>query len=240
MLFGRLVGSKSFPSLLPVTRSARLRLPSDGSLGPHFPTFLGTMLSYDRPVSFSGRFAAARFPIPCALPHLCVPLWLVSGGKLTRNARALGHPVPLVFRECSQGGTGLSQVPELPLWCHAPLSPDPGGVLPTCHTMGGLLPSARATASALAAQFALSSYPSGPPLSSFRGSLTRPGTLLPPAPYASYEGCTRRSLLSCWLGVAQVGLEFSHSHPLGNNDLFPEVLLQFLDLGLRLARGASS
>jgi hypothetical protein len=31
------------------------------------------------------------------------------------------------------------------------------------------------------------------------------------------------SLLSCWLGVAQVGLESVHSHPLGNYDLFREV-----------------
>jgi hypothetical protein len=56
ILLGRLVGSKSFPSLLPPTRSARPRLPSRGSLGPHFPTFCGTMLSYDCPMSLSGRF----------------------------------------------------------------------------------------------------------------------------------------------------------------------------------------
>ena len=31
------------------------------------------------------------------------------------------------------------------------------------------------------------------------------------------------SLLSGWLGVAQVGLESADSHPLGNIDLFPEV-----------------
>ena len=31
------------------------------------------------------------------------------------------------------------------------------------------------------------------------------------------------SLLSGWLGVAQVGLESADSHPLGNLDLFPEV-----------------
>ena len=46
------------------------------------------------------------------------------------------------------------------------------------------------------------------------------------------------SLLSCWLGVAQVGLESADSHPLGNTDLFHEVILHSLDLGLCLARGA--
>ena len=64
----RLVGSKSFPSLLPVTRSARLRFPSGGSLRPPFPPFPGPGLGYDCPVSLSGRFAAARSPIPCLLP----------------------------------------------------------------------------------------------------------------------------------------------------------------------------
>ena len=37
------------------------------------------------------------------------------------------------LRACGQGDRWLSQVPELPLWLHAPLS-DPGGVLDTRHT----------------------------------------------------------------------------------------------------------
>jgi len=68
MLFRRLVGSKSFPSLLPVPRSARLRLPSRGSLGSPFPTFTGTMLSYDCPVSLSGRFASRSLPDTLSAP----------------------------------------------------------------------------------------------------------------------------------------------------------------------------
>lgn len=71
--FRRLVGSKSFPSVLPVTRSTRLHLPSGGSLGLHFPTFSGTMLSYDCPVSISGRFASRSLPNTLAAPSLCVP-----------------------------------------------------------------------------------------------------------------------------------------------------------------------
>ena len=73
ILFGRLVGSKSFPSLLPVSRSARLRLPSRGSLGSHFPTFTGTMLSYDCPVSLLGRFACRSLPNTLAASAVCVP-----------------------------------------------------------------------------------------------------------------------------------------------------------------------
>jgi len=36
--------SKCLPSFPPTERYARLRLPSSGSLGPRFPTFIGTML----------------------------------------------------------------------------------------------------------------------------------------------------------------------------------------------------
>src|SRR5262249_32494078 len=46
-------------------------------------------------------------------------------------------PGPLVTRSptpgMQQGDRWLSQVPELPLWVHAPLS-DPGGVLYPCHS----------------------------------------------------------------------------------------------------------
>jgi len=43
-LLRRVGGSMSFPSVLPVPHSTRPRLPSGGSLGPAFPTFVGTML----------------------------------------------------------------------------------------------------------------------------------------------------------------------------------------------------
>jgi hypothetical protein len=39
-----------------------------------------------------------------------------------------------------------------------------------------------------------------PRLYTFRGSITRPGVLLPPASYSPCGACTRRSLLPCWLG----------------------------------------
>ena len=39
-----------------------------------------------------------------------------------------------------------------------------------------------------------------PRLYPFRGSITRPGFSLPPAPYSPRGACTRSSLLPCWLG----------------------------------------
>jgi hypothetical protein len=113
ILLGRLVGSKSFPSLLPVPRSARPRLPSRGSLGSHFPTFCGTMLSYDCPMPLSGRFACRSRPDTLAAPSVCVP----SAGSLAAGS-GLPPPGLLVSRyPCSsgvlvQGDTWLSQVPE--------------------------------------------------------------------------------------------------------------------------------
>ena len=73
ILLRRLVGSMSFPSLLPPTRSARPRLPSRGSLGPPFPTFCGTMLSYDCPVPVSGRFACRSLPNTLSASAVWVP-----------------------------------------------------------------------------------------------------------------------------------------------------------------------
>src|SRR5207253_6217346 len=43
----------------------------------------------------------------------------------------------------------------------------------------------------------------------FRGSITRPASSFHPAPYAHCWVCTWMSLLTCWLGFDQVGLELS-------------------------------
>ena len=82
------------------------------------------------PLPISGRFAFAPFPIPCCCLRLCST---VSGGSTSSRcgscvARALVAPVPLIFRPFRvQGDSRLSQVRELPLYAHAPVS-DPGGV----------------------------------------------------------------------------------------------------------------
>jgi len=64
-LLRRVVGSVSYPSFLPTTRYTRPHLPSDGSLGSHFPIFIGTMFGYDYHLSFSMPYAFARSSIPC-------------------------------------------------------------------------------------------------------------------------------------------------------------------------------
>src|SRR5438128_7000035 len=113
--------------------SARRRLPSRGSLGPHFPTFAGTMRRYDYPLSLSGASLVARLPdtLPASVCSWC-PLRAHGQGGSSQPRQALWSPGP-PLRSCGQGDRWLSQVPELPLWLHAPLS-DPGGVLDTRHT----------------------------------------------------------------------------------------------------------
>jgi hypothetical protein len=158
-LLGRLVGSKSFPSVLPATRSPRLRLPSRGSLGPHFPTFNGTMLGYDCPVSLSGRFAARSLPNTLSAPSLCVP----PRGSLTAGS-CLPAPGLLLSRYPCSAGPSDKETPGSPKFpsspCDAmPRSQTPVGSHLLARAWTGLLPSARSTASALAAQLVLSSYP---------------------------------------------------------------------------------
>jgi len=46
-----------------------------------------------------------------------------------------------------------------------------------------------------------------PRLYPFRGSITRPASSFHPAPYVHGWVCTWMSLLTCWLGLGQVGLE---------------------------------
>jgi hypothetical protein len=77
----------------------------------------------------------ARFPIPRLLPYVRgVPYGLVIGWK-PPTRQGLWSPGPLI-RECGRGDRWLSQVPELPLWMHAPFS-DPGGVPHTRQNASG-------------------------------------------------------------------------------------------------------
>ena len=116
----RVVGSKSpgtkslFPSFLPVTRYTRPRLPSGGSLGSHFPTFIGTMLGYDYQLFFSMACALARSSIPCLSPRFVSSLQARQrSGTLALTPGLLGLPVRL-FRLSRQGNIWFSQVPRLP------------------------------------------------------------------------------------------------------------------------------
>jgi hypothetical protein len=154
--------------------------PSQSGIGPQ--TF-GTMQGSRLPPGPS-RIASllARFPLPCASSNVRVPFPAHSQAEAPPSARSFVTPVHLTIRLASQGDRWLSQVPELPLWRHAPLS-DPGGV-----------PQRIARAASGTAAFhplhgvgfppsCKSAYPNGPRLYLFRGSITRPAFSLPPASY---------------------------------------------------------
>jgi hypothetical protein len=155
----RLVGSASFPSVLPATRSIRLRLPSGGSLGLHFPTLNGTMLSYDCPLPISGRFTCRSRPDTLSAPSVCVP----SAGSLATGS-CLPAPGLLVSRyPCSSGvcdkeTRGSPKFPGSPCEC-MPRSSTPVGSAALAFAHRGLLPSAALTASALATVLAVRSDP---------------------------------------------------------------------------------
>ena len=122
----RLVGSMSFSSFLPITRYTRPRLPSGGSLGPHFPTFSVNSLSRQR--VDTRYYARLRLPLAhlgvlcsrSATDTLFVPFVRVlsSSSPTLRNfcvntwpAWSPGTPFP----DCRQGNKRLSQVPRLSL-----------------------------------------------------------------------------------------------------------------------------
>jgi hypothetical protein len=158
-LLRRLVGSKSFPSVLPPTRSPWPRLPSRGSLGPHFPTFCGTMLGYDCPMPLSGRFACRSLPDTLSAPSVCVP----HRGSLAAGS-CLPAPGLLVSRYPCSSGASDKETPGSPKFPSSPSDAMPRSQTPVesyvlALAYPGLLPSARSTASALAAQLALHNYP---------------------------------------------------------------------------------
>jgi hypothetical protein len=62
--------------------------------------------------------------------------------------------------------------------------------------------------------------------------MTRPASSLPPASYAHYWAGTPSALLTCGLGVSQVGLVLIRTHPLGNNNQFHEITLNSKASGL--------
>jgi hypothetical protein len=169
------------------------------------------------PRALLGSLRFRSLPNTLAAPSVCVP----SAGSLAAGS-CLPTPGLLVSRyPCSSGvrypgDTWLSQVPEFPLWLHALLL-DPGGILRTSpwRTQDCCLPLVPQRQLSLAN--CRQGYPCGPRLYTFRGSIPRPEVLLPPAPYSPHGACTRSSLLSCWLGFAQMGLEPHGLSPTGEH-----------------------
>jgi hypothetical protein len=196
------VGSKSFLSFFLATRYARPRLPSSGSLGPHFPTFSGTMLSYDCHLPVSVSYAFARLPIPC-LFLLFVSLLQARyrSGTLALTPGLLGHPVRL-FRVVYKETNGSPKFPGYPFKL-MPRSSTPVVSSALALTHSGLLPSTQMTASAFPPDCC--GYPCGPQLYKFRGSITRPVLSLALASDFRYRLCPQGSLLTCWLDFGQTG-----------------------------------
>jgi hypothetical protein len=233
-----LVSSKSLPSVLPVARSARRRLPSRGFLGPPFPTFLGTMLRYDCPLSLLGRFASARSPIPCLLPRFVFRVAREGAEALLARQGSGSTGTPLLPVVRTRRPLALPSARVSPVTTCSALFRPRWGPAWLALTPAGPLPSTRARVSAFSpASTGIIRWTTTILIAGLHDAacrLTTPGSVPPLA--EQHAGL----LLSGWLGVAQVGLKSSDSHPLGNTDLFPGFILHSLDLGLRLARGASS
>jgi hypothetical protein len=196
------VGSKSFPSFLPTTRYTRPRLPSGGSLGPHFPTFFGTMLGYDCHLPISVSYALARSPIPCLFhPFVSFLQARQRSGTLALTPGLLGHPVR-PFRVADKETSGSPKFPGYLCVC-MPCSSTPVVSSALALTHSGLLPSTRMTASAFPPKLTVIHCPQ---LYKFRGSITRPAYLLPLASDARYRMCPQGSLPACWLDFGWTGL----------------------------------
>ena len=141
-------------------------------------------------------------------------------------------PVILTRRRWALPSSRVSPVPTCsalfrPRWCPAWLALTPAG----------LPPSPRARVSAFSpASTGIIRWTTTLPIAELDDAACR---LAPPGSVPLLAEQHAGSLLSGWLGVAQGGLKSEDSPPLGNIDLFREVILPSLDLGLRLARGAS-
>src|SRR3989442_8142932 len=162
---------------------APLRLPSCPSRGPSL---------------------VARSPIPCLLPSFVVSLTGSWPGGSSRARQGLWSPGP-PLRVCGQGDRWVSQVPESPLWRHAPLS-DPGGVLDTRHNASRIAAFRRLQTVGFPLCTALRDilltttiHISG--LNHAACLLATPGSVRP------LTGRHAGSLLTGWLGVSQVGFE---------------------------------
>jgi len=105
--FGDTIGERRVSLVcLSTARSARRRLPSRGSLGPHFPTFLGTMRRYD------------CHPVPLGLLRLslasrylaCFRAFVVSLAGSCPSGSPADTPGPLVTRSPIPGLSSRRQM----------------------------------------------------------------------------------------------------------------------------------
>ena len=200
-----MVISTYLPSCCPAQRDARRRLPSRGSLGPRFPTFTGTLRRYDSLPARLGslRSSLASRYLACFRGVRGVPQGLAAWWKPPGHARACGRPVPLSGNVARRQVvlppshvTPLHACPALsPRWCprHAPYCAE-DCCLPATGNRRRSPPSDLARIR-LSTPLRLSG------LDHTACLLATPGSIPPLA--ETHAG----SLLTCWLGVRQVGLE---------------------------------
>jgi hypothetical protein len=175
------------------------------------------MHRYDYPLPLLGRFACRSLPntVPASL-RSWAPVWAHGLGEAPRSCQGFWSSGPPIRALCAETG-GSPKFPSSP-YEDMPRSQTPVVSCALALPHPGLRPSGACTPSALTAiPLRLSSCPR---LYIFRGSIPRPASSLPPASYAHCWAGTWSSLLTCWLGVRQVGLEPRGSHPLGNLNQF--------------------
>ena len=183
----------SLPCLLSADALPGGRLPSRGSLGPPFPTFVGTMRRYDCHLPSQGASLVARRPdtLPASLVR-GLSAGFATWSKHPDHARAFGRPVPQSGSETRREvALPSSRVPPVktcpalrPRWCpaHSPWRTQDCGLpvranrrLPTTIPLSGLHHAACL--------------------------LATPGFV------RSLTGRHAGLLLTCWLDFSQVGLE---------------------------------
>jgi len=161
--------------------------PPVGRLGLTSPrsTVLWASTTACRPSRRTSLVAGAA--IPLAVPPLCVPVSLVHTGSLARGTPC-ARPAPgaflsprpplggyLVRRQQALSSSRVTPVPPClalrPRWCRRTLA----------LTVSALLPSAVWSASAFRPRCAEGPLSHCPRVYPFRGSITRPGGLFPPA-----------------------------------------------------------
>jgi hypothetical protein len=200
-----LVISRSRPSVCLAAREARRRLPSRGACGPEVPPFAGTMRRSDCHQAHLGslRLALASRSLACFRCVRGVPGGLGAGGKPPSHARALGHPVPLsgIY---ARRPMALPSSQATPMNACPALRPRgwPGG-LPgrpqhCCRPATG---NRRLSPHYLWRTLLLSTTLLFAGLHHAAYLLTTPGSIHPLA------GMHAGSLLTCWRGCDQVGLE---------------------------------
>ena len=140
-------------------------------------------------------------------------------GEAPRSRPGLWSPGPPLREWCTATG-GAPKFPSYP--CEdMPRSQTPVVSCALAIPPPGLLPAGACQPSALTAiPLRLSCWPR---LYLLRGAITRPASSLTPASSAHCWAGTWSSLLTCWLGVRQGGLEPEGSHPRGNNNQFHRI-----------------